>query len=40
MTREEMLNKMSSSELTDWMALYSLKNDERREAELKRKQGR
>lgn len=32
MTRTRMLNEMTSTELTDWMALYSL---EGREAELK-----
>ena len=29
MTREELLNKMSSQEMTDWMAFFILRNEER-----------
>lgn len=41
MTREALLNQMSSAELTDWMAFFILRNEERekqqREAALNRR---
>lgn len=41
MTREDMLEKMSSQELTDWMAFHILRNEEleqqRKEAALNRR---
>jgi hypothetical protein len=32
MTREDLLSRMSSKEMTHWMALYTLRNEEREKA--------
>lgn len=32
MTRAELLSRMSSAELSDWMALWWLRNDEKEQA--------
>lgn len=36
MTVEDMLSRISSTEMTEWMALWRVRSDERRERELRR----